>query len=73
MVGSKREHGTVFRVEVDRSPHIKKIHKENQLESAGGRVFSLNKSFKREGSRYLILFSTSLFLAIIWQKLRIGG
>ena len=35
----------MFRVGVDGSPHIKKIRKENLLESAGGRVFSLNKSF----------------------------
>ena len=34
----------MFRVGVDGSPHIKKIRKENQLESAEGRMFSLNKS-----------------------------
>ena len=48
VLGTQREHGT--RIEQSfywsrREPAHKEIRKENQLESAGGRVFSLNQSF----------------------------
>ena len=55
----------MFRVGVDGSPHIKKIRKENQLESAGGRVFSLNKSPLSLFTSFAIF---RLILAVTWLK-----
>ena len=49
VVGTQREHGTTteqsFYLSRWEPAHIE-IHKENQLESAEGRVFSLNQSFE---------------------------